>query len=669
MSTAKERYQNERAAEMEANLEETRRIAGSAQPASLEPLHKLLDYADDSDGSQYGTLSTSLVRDLVNEAIAGITAQVHPAGAVLPAPDAPPIDMVLHCPKCGMQHIDAPDWHNDPLIGAKRVANDQQGIDATSDGEAQQSVNESVPVLLRQGSLASCGHAEQSLQEMRLPAAPLSEGDKDVHVLRSRNGRVAVLHGHQDRQSAPSMQGVPQDGDGRMESCESESGESWGEAPIQGGSCQTSLRPDCGGVRDEACGLRESVRDMRQDGAAEASARGSVAGSLPQDRQDQGRTLLPVQHDAGLCERRHESAAQRDQVPIETPLRAPDHRSHLCRPEDGGCGHIWRPADVPTNGVAAVKTKGQNDSPIAAPDTPVSGLESVPQDDEQERRVMVPLRMTQQMADVVDSEGWQWEDLLAAAEAITEEQHSHLAAAPKAQPTTPDDWTSCLFVGPAPTSYESWDAFIEAPVKRGVEIRAVPGADEEALVKRAREFAASQAQAPQVQPSQALPPAVQAWRSAEQTRIAAVNGYNEALAAAAKTFDFGAVDLAPKYRRMIDTANEAHRLSQAMYDALTALAAEPAAPQPAQELVAPKPLEMVPRSICDDFMSFVEAEDLCGGVFAAGGLAEADLQSIPQQPAAPQATSPLGAPAAPSGSTLQPPSAASAAIPGAEGER
>lgn len=37
----------------------------------------------------------------------------------------------------------------------------------------------------------------------------------------------------------------------------------------------------------------------------------------------------------------------------------PPHRSHLCH----GCGHIWRPADVPTNGVAAVKTKGNNDSP------------------------------------------------------------------------------------------------------------------------------------------------------------------------------------------------------------------------------------------------------------------------------------------------------------------
>lgn len=38
----------------------------------------------------------------------------------------------------------------------------------------------------------------------------------------------------------------------------------------------------------------------------------------------------------------------------------PPHRSHLCH----GCGHIWRPADVPTNGVRAVKTKGQNDSLI-----------------------------------------------------------------------------------------------------------------------------------------------------------------------------------------------------------------------------------------------------------------------------------------------------------------
>lgn len=38
----------------------------------------------------------------------------------------------------------------------------------------------------------------------------------------------------------------------------------------------------------------------------------------------------------------------------------PPHKSHLCH----GCGHIWRPADVPTNGVAFVQP-GRNDSPIA----------------------------------------------------------------------------------------------------------------------------------------------------------------------------------------------------------------------------------------------------------------------------------------------------------------
>lgn len=37
----------------------------------------------------------------------------------------------------------------------------------------------------------------------------------------------------------------------------------------------------------------------------------------------------------------------------------PPHRSHLCH----GCGHIWRPADVPTNGVKDITTKGKADSP------------------------------------------------------------------------------------------------------------------------------------------------------------------------------------------------------------------------------------------------------------------------------------------------------------------
>ena len=41
----------------------------------------------------------------------------------------------------------------------------------------------------------------------------------------------------------------------------------------------------------------------------------------------------------------------------------PPHRSHLC----ADCGHVWRPADVPTNGVRAATTVGKNDSPIVVP--------------------------------------------------------------------------------------------------------------------------------------------------------------------------------------------------------------------------------------------------------------------------------------------------------------
>lgn len=45
----------------------------------------------------------------------------------------------------------------------------------------------------------------------------------------------------------------------------------------------------------------------------------------------------------------------------------PPHRSHLCH----GCGHVWRPADVPTTGVAEIQTKGKNDgSPIPLRDDP-----------------------------------------------------------------------------------------------------------------------------------------------------------------------------------------------------------------------------------------------------------------------------------------------------------
>ena len=36
----------------------------------------------------------------------------------------------------------------------------------------------------------------------------------------------------------------------------------------------------------------------------------------------------------------------------------PPHRSHLC----SGCGTVWRPADVPTNGVEAISSRGKADT-------------------------------------------------------------------------------------------------------------------------------------------------------------------------------------------------------------------------------------------------------------------------------------------------------------------
>jgi hypothetical protein len=50
-------------------------------------------------------------------------------------------------------------------------------------------------------------------------------------------------------------------------------------------------------------------------------------------------------------------------VHAELTWENPPHRSHLCH----GCEHVWRPADVPTNGVATVKTTGKADSPLATP--------------------------------------------------------------------------------------------------------------------------------------------------------------------------------------------------------------------------------------------------------------------------------------------------------------
>lgn len=56
----------------------------------------------------------------------------------------------------------------------------------------------------------------------------------------------------------------------------------------------------------------------------------------------------------------------------------PPHRSHLCRREDGGCGTVWRPADVPTNGVAELKTVGKADTWPAVHSEEVTAAAAIP---------------------------------------------------------------------------------------------------------------------------------------------------------------------------------------------------------------------------------------------------------------------------------------------------
>lgn len=100
-----------------------------------------------------------------------------------------------------------------------------------------------------------------------------------------------------------------------------------------------------------------------------------VAAPTPAAQADSQSAPIDMVLHCPKCGLQHVDAADPPITVLEATLRAnplsmpapqrwsnPPHRSHLCH----GCGHIWRPADAPTNGVAAVKTMGKADSPIAA---------------------------------------------------------------------------------------------------------------------------------------------------------------------------------------------------------------------------------------------------------------------------------------------------------------
>ncbi len=121
--------------------------------------------------------------------------------------------------------------------------------------------------------------------------------------------------------------------------------------------------------------------------------------TAPQDQQPGAAKVEPIDMvlHCPACGLQHIDAPEPELGPSvdgsgDMPIWSnPPHRSHLCH----GCGHIWRPADVPTNGVAAVKTTGNADSPIAAR----SGAQTVPSDAEIDALLDAPATFDWYIAD------------------------------------------------------------------------------------------------------------------------------------------------------------------------------------------------------------------------------------------------------------------------------
>jgi hypothetical protein len=92
----------------------------------------------------------------------------------------------------------------------------------------------------------------------------------------------------------------------------------------------------------------------------------SAAGA---SREERAAEPLPMVLHCPGCGKQHIDEPQPDKG-----WENPPHRSHECQ----GCGIVWRPADVPTTGVASVQTKGSRDSWLAppAPETPPRPLEA-----------------------------------------------------------------------------------------------------------------------------------------------------------------------------------------------------------------------------------------------------------------------------------------------------
>lgn len=109
-------------------------------------------------------------------------------------------------------------------------------------------------------------------------------------------------------------------------------------------------------------GLGQSIPNLLEMSAPEARA---------QSQPTQAEAPIDMVLYCPNCGKQHIDEPERFQpegVGYALEWTNPPHRSHLCH----DCGCIWRPADVPTNGVAHIETKGKADTwvgkaPFAAP--------------------------------------------------------------------------------------------------------------------------------------------------------------------------------------------------------------------------------------------------------------------------------------------------------------
>lgn len=115
-------------------------------------------------------------------------------------------------------------------------------------------------------------------------------------------------------------------------------------------------------MTDLEVAIDQYVGEVKWKGRASEAAAGRLTRALEAREIAQVAPIDMVLHCPG-CGVQHIDEPERSLGPGNTERldwENPPHRSHWCH----ACNHIWRPADVCTNGVAATKTQGKSDSPI-----------------------------------------------------------------------------------------------------------------------------------------------------------------------------------------------------------------------------------------------------------------------------------------------------------------